>query len=49
MDDAHACIEVIKNACKIVLKQDSHAYQEIFSLFSTELQNQGAGTYADIT
>ncbi|PEJ23243.1 DEAD/DEAH box helicase [Bacillus pseudomycoides] len=49
MDDAHACIEVIKNACKIQLKQSSNAYQEIFSLFSTELQSQGAGTYADIT
>lgn len=49
MDDAHACIEVIKNACKIVLKQDSHAYQEIFTLFATDIQNQGAGTYADIT
>lgn len=49
MDDAHACIEVIKNACKIQLKQGSNAYQEIFSLFASELQNQGAGTYADIT
>ncbi|MEK4037068.1 DEAD/DEAH box helicase family protein [Paenibacillus sp. FSL F4-0122] len=48
MDDAHACIEVIKNACKIVLKQDSHAYQEILALFGPELQNQGVGTYADI-
>lgn len=49
MDDAHACIEVIKNACKIVLKQDSNAYQEIFALFASDIQNQGAGTYADIT
>lgn len=49
MDDAHACIEVIKNACKIELKQGSNAYQEIFALFASELQNQGAGTYADIT
>lgn len=48
MDDAHACIEVIKNACKIVLKQDSNAYQEIIGLFGPELQNQGVGTYADI-
>lgn len=48
MDDAHACIEVIKNACKIVLKQDSNAYQEILGLFGPELQNQGVGTYADI-
>ncbi|ALC88887.1 DEAD/DEAH box helicase [Bacillus sp. FJAT-18017] len=49
MDDAHACIEVIKNAFKIELKQETNAYQEIFALFSQELQNQGAGTYSDIT
>lgn len=49
MDDAHACIEVIKNTCKIQLKQDSNPYQETFSLFSSELRNQGAGTYSDIT
>lgn len=49
MDDAHACVEVIKKAFKIELKQDSNAYQEIFALFSQEIQNQGAGTFADIT
>ena len=49
MDDAHACINVIKNAFKIELKQDSHAYQEILNLFASEIQNQGAGTFADIT
>lgn len=49
MDDAHACIDVIKRSFKIELKQESHAYQEIFALFSSEIQNQGAGTFADIT
>lgn len=49
MDDAHACIEVIKNAFKIELNQESNAYQEILALFTQELQNQGAGTFADIT
>lgn len=48
LDDAHACIEVIKNAFKITVPQDSHAYQEIFELFSNDIQNQGAGTFADI-
>ncbi|CAH0344766.1 DEAD/DEAH box helicase family protein [Bacillus sp. CECT 9360] len=49
LDDAHACIDVIKKAFKIELKQESNAYQEIFALFTSELQNQGAGTFADIT
>ncbi|MFE4430444.1 DEAD/DEAH box helicase [Peribacillus butanolivorans] len=49
LDDAHACIDVIKNAFKIELKQQSHAYQEIFALFAPEIQEQGAGTFADIT
>ncbi|MCW3791092.1 DEAD/DEAH box helicase family protein [Paenibacillus sp. LS1] len=48
MDDAHACIEVIKNACKMVLKQGTPVYQDILELFSSELQNQGVGTFADI-
>ncbi|MDT0173077.1 DEAD/DEAH box helicase family protein [Exiguobacterium sp. BRG2] len=48
LDDAHACIEVIKNSFKITLPQGSHAYQEIFELFSDDIQNQGAGTFADI-
>ncbi|MEW9673523.1 DEAD/DEAH box helicase family protein [Ammoniphilus sp. 3BR4] len=48
MDDAHACIEVIKNACKITLLNTTNAYQEILTLFGPELQNQGVGTFADI-
>ncbi|MEE1130966.1 MAG: DEAD/DEAH box helicase family protein [Caryophanon sp.] len=48
LDDAHACIEVIKDAFKINLLQGSHPYQEIFELFSDDIQNQGAGTFADI-
>lgn len=49
MDDAHACIDVIKKACKIVLSHETNAYQEILTLFAPDIQNQGAGTYADIT
>jgi len=48
LDDAHACIEVIKDAFKITLPATSHAYQEIFELFSNDIQNQGAGTFYDI-
>lgn len=48
LDDAHACIEVIKEAFKITLSSKSHAYQEILELFSNDIQSQGAGTYFDI-
>lgn len=48
LDDAHACIDIIKDSFKITLPQSSHAYQEIFQLFTDEIQNQGAGTYSDI-
>lgn len=48
MDDSHACIEIIKDACKITLKKDEEPYSKILSLFESELEKQGAGTLADI-
>lgn len=48
MDDAHACIDAIKHACKIELTQGSAPYQEILELFGPELEKQGVGTYAEI-
>ncbi|ETT31667.1 hypothetical protein C161_26920 [Paenibacillus sp. FSL R5-192] len=48
MDDAHACIEAIKSAFRINLKQGSNAYAELFELFTPSLQSQGVGTFADI-
>ncbi len=48
MDDSHACIDEIKDACKIVLKHDSQPYNELLQLFGPELEKQGVGTYADI-
>jgi len=48
MDDAHACIEAIRSSFIIKIKSDQNAYAEIFQLFSQDLENQGAGTYADI-
>nr|WP_206110370.1 DEAD/DEAH box helicase family protein [Paenibacillus aquistagni] len=48
MDDSHACIDVIKDACKITLKHDSQPYNEILQLFGPEIEKQGIGTYADI-
>jgi len=48
MDDSHACIDIVKNACKISLPRDSVPYQELLNLFGQEIEKQGAGTYADI-
>lgn len=48
MDDAHACIDSIKDSYTITLAASHPAYQEILELFSTGLEEQGAGTYADI-
>jgi replicative superfamily II helicase len=48
IDDAHACIDSIKDSYTIKLKSDHSAYSEILELFSIGLEEQGAGTYADI-
>lgn len=48
MDDAHACSDVIREACRIRLSKDEPAYRQIRDLFSDDLEGQGMGTYADI-
>lgn len=48
IDDAHACIDSIRDSYTITLSADHLAYKEIVELFSTALEEQGAGTYADI-
>jgi replicative superfamily II helicase len=52
LDDAHACIDVIKDQFVITLRHnkpnESTAYNEIRSLFENELRSQGDGSYADI-
>jgi len=48
IDDAHACIDSIKDSYAIKLDCDQAAYREILELFSPVLEEQGAGTYADI-
>jgi len=48
MDDAHTCIEAIRNSFVIRLNSTDHAYSEILNLFDGSLKDQGAGTYADI-
>lgn len=48
MDDSHACIDMIKDATRIILKNNTQAYADILDLFETEIEKQGVGTFADI-
>ncbi len=52
LDDAHACIDAIKDQFIITLRHnqpnESNAYSDILGLFENELRNQGDGTYEDI-
>lgn len=48
MDDAHACADTIREACRIRIPKDEPAYDAIKTLFATELEQQGVGTFADV-
>lgn len=48
MDDAHACVDAIRNALSIKLSYQDNVYAEIRNLFSDALKDQGAGTFADL-
>lgn len=48
MDDAHACADAVREACKIRLDSTEQAYHQLKTLFAAELEQQGVGTYADI-
>jgi hypothetical protein len=43
MDDCHACIDSIKQACSITLKAGTPAYTELVQLFAADLSDQGGG------
>ncbi len=49
MDDAHACIDVIREALSIRITGDEGVYGELRNLFSSPLQDQGMGTFAEIS
>lgn len=49
MDDAHACADTIREACRIRIPKDEPAYDAIKTLFAGDLEQQGVGTYADIS
>ncbi|MGR0481091.1 MAG: DEAD/DEAH box helicase [Candidatus Electronema sp. V4] len=48
MDDAHACADRIREACKIRIPSNEPAYDALKTLFAETLEEQGAGSYADI-
>jgi replicative superfamily II helicase len=48
MDDAHACSDTIREACRLLLPSDEPAFHALKALFADDLEQQGAGTYADI-
>jgi len=48
MDDAHACIDVIRDALSIKIPHDESAYVELRQLFTSSLENQGMGTFSEI-
>ena len=48
LDDAHACADRIREACTIRIPKNEPAYDQLKSLFSSDLEQQGLGTYADI-
>lgn len=48
MDDAHACADRIREACRIRIPRDEPAYSGLRTLFASDLEQQGAGTFADL-
>ncbi len=48
IDDAHACVDSIRNAFVMRLDKEDSAYVTIRDLFADELEKQGVGTFADI-
>jgi replicative superfamily II helicase len=48
LDDSHACIDSIRDACTLKLGHDHSAYSEIRDLFDADLRAQGAGTLAEM-
>jgi replicative superfamily II helicase len=49
MDDAHACSDIIREACRIRISNTEPAYAALRTLFAEDLEQQGVGTYADIS
>jgi len=48
MDDAHACVDSIRDSFAIKLKREDESYKRIRDLFASALESQGAGTFEEI-
>ena len=48
MDDSHICSDRIRDSCRIRIQKGEPAYAMLKALFSTDLEAQGVGTYAEI-
>ena len=48
VDDSHACIDAIREACVARLPKEHRGYDALVALFATSLKKQGVGTFADI-
>ena len=48
LDDSHACIDAIRSSFVISLKKAHPAYSQLVELFASDLDHQGAGTFAEI-
>jgi replicative superfamily II helicase len=48
IDDCHACIDAIRDNCVIDISRSHRSYDALLTLFSGDLKEQGAGTFADI-
>lgn len=48
IDDAHKCLDIIRDAFSVSAKKDSQIYIKIWELFEESLKRQAAGTHDDI-
>ncbi|MDQ6761054.1 MAG: DEAD/DEAH box helicase family protein [Bacteroidota bacterium] len=48
LDDSHACIETIQEAFTIKIKREEEVYGELFSLFESEIEEQGQAKTEEI-
>jgi replicative superfamily II helicase len=48
LDDCHACIDSIREACTLRFAAGTEPYSKLFALFKDALQAQGAGTLTEI-
>lgn len=48
LDDSHACIDAIKEACAIKIARGTILFETLLSMFADSLKQQGEGTYLEI-